>query len=74
MMKGLLIILLFTGQTKLVPFSYNPGSKDNDRIVMACSERAEEIRNKISEHSFDDPRGQGWYLKSGNGTFQGYIC
>jgi hypothetical protein len=73
-MKGFLIILLFTGQTYLKPFEYDPGSTDNDEIILACSNKAEQLRQKLSTHSWDDPRGQGWYLRDGTGTFQGYIC
>jgi hypothetical protein len=76
-MKGILLILLFTGELEYRAFNYNSTSiwfpTDNEKIV-ACSEQADKIRNKISEHSFTDPRGQGWYLKDGTGTFQGYIC
>jgi len=79
-MKGLLIVLLFTGQTTLMPFHYTPkdwdGHKgiDDYEIVMSCTERADELYLKLAEHTFEDPRGQGWYLKNGKGTLQGYIC
>ena len=46
----------------------------NEEIVISCSERAEELRDEISTHSWDDPRGQGFYLKDGTGTIQGHIC
>ena len=75
MMKGYLIILLFTGQTYLQPFSYDPKSVDStDEIILSCSERAQELREQLSSHTFDDPRGQGWYLEDGTGTIQGSIC
>ena len=46
----------------------------NEEIVISCSERAEELRDEIAEHSWDDPRGHGFYLKDGTGTIQGHIC
>lgn len=76
-MKGILLILLFTGELEFRSFDYNSKSiwfPTDEEKVLHCSERAEEIRNKISEHSWNDPRGHGWYLKDGTGTFQGYIC
>ena len=77
MLKGYLIILLFTGQTYLKPFDYNSTRlwfPTDDEKIVACSERAEELREQLSTHSWNDPRGQGWYLKDGTGTFQGHIC
>ena len=41
---------------------------------MSCYERAEELREQISNHSWTDPRGHGWYLEDGTGTLQGFIC
>lgn len=76
-MKGILLILLFTGELEFRSFDYNSTLTwfpTDEEKVLHCSERAEEIRNEISEHSWNDPRGQGWYLKDGTGTFQGYIC
>lgn len=75
-MKGWIIILLFSGVTELRSFDYRPNDYDlsvgidTDEIVMSCSERAEELREQISEHDWD----KGWVLKDGTGTFQGYIC
>jgi hypothetical protein len=79
-MKGTLIILLLTGQTLLEPFAFEPREFDgvkgfsNDEILVACWERAEELYFELAEHSWEDPRGQGWYLKDGRGTIQGHIC
>ena len=80
MMKGALIVLLFSGTTELKPFTYTPSDLDQDRIiapeevVLACSEEAERLYPTIAEHSWEDPRGQGWYLLDGTGTLQGSIC
>ena len=80
MLKGYLIILRFTGQTTFAPFYYTATERDgeqgisSDEIVMACSERANEIRKELAEHRWDDPRGQGWYIRDGQGTIQGSIC
>ena len=76
-MKGVLLILLFTGELEFRAFDYSSTkllfSSDDEKVV-ACSERADELREQISTHSWDDPRGQGWYLNDGTGTIQGYIC
>jgi hypothetical protein len=48
-------------------------ASDDEKIV-ACDARANNLREQMSEHSFEDPRGQGWYLKDGTGTIQGHIC
>ena len=80
MFKGLLIVLLFTGQTALVPFDYSAKDYDGSKgftdteIVLSCGDRAEELYGEIAEHSWNEPRGQGWYLLDGSGTIQGHIC
>ena len=76
-MKGIILILLFTGELEYRSFDYTSTRLwflTDDEKVMACSERAEELRDEISTHSWDDPRGQGFYLKDGTGTIQGHIC
>lgn len=79
-MKGWLIVLLFTGKTTLIPFDFilkdYDGSKGftGTEVVLSCSERAEELYEEIAEHSWTDPRGNGYYLKDGIGTIQGHIC
>ena len=73
-MKGIILILLFTGELEYRSFDYEPKGTTNEEIVIACSNRAEELRDQISTHSWDDPRGQGFYLKDGTGTIQGHIC
>lgn len=77
-MKAVLIILLFSGQTQFKPFEYqlkdfdgHPGFTDNE-IVMSCSEHAENLYPQLAEHRWG--KSQGWYLKDGSGTLQGYIC
>ena len=42
--------------------------------VHECLMFADNYREVISKHSWDDPRGQGWYLNDGRGTVQGFIC
>ena len=79
-MKGLLIVLLFTGQTTFVPFTYEgidytgDGIIDAEEQVLSCSTRAEKHYLDLAEHSWEDPRGHGHYLKDGTGTIQGHIC
>jgi len=50
------------------------GTVDSQEQAIACSEQAEEVYSNIAEHSWTDPRGQGWYLQDGTGTLQGHIC
>ena len=73
-LKGIILVLLFTGELEYRSFDYEPQGTTNEEIVISCSERAEEVRDEISTHSWDDPRGHGWYLKDGSGTIQGHIC
>ena len=76
-MKGIILILLFTGELEYRAFDYSSTKllfPTDDEKVLACSERAEQIREQISTHSWNDPRGQGWYLNDGTGTIQGHIC
>tara|TARA_A100000172_G_C2945341_1_gene77135 strand:+ start:212 stop:421 length:210 start_codon:yes stop_codon:yes gene_type:complete len=42
--------------------------------LMECLDFADAHREAIATHSWDDPRGQSWYLNDGSGTFQGHIC
>ena len=79
-MKGVLIALLFTGKITFIPFTYTgldydmDGTVDSQEQAIACSEQAEKVYSDIAEHSWTDPRGQGWYLQDGTGTLQGHIC
>jgi len=72
--KGIILVLLFTGELEYRSFDYEPEGTTNEEIVIACSERAEEVRDEISNHTWTDPRGQGFYLIDGSGTIQGHIC
>ena len=79
-MKGILLVLLFSGQVEFRQFDYEPKDYDGTKgisdteLVLSCSDRAEELYSEIAEHSWDDLRGNGWYLKDGTGTLQGHIC
>ena len=79
-MKGILLVLLFSGQLEYRSFDYQPKDFDGTKgftdgeIVLSCGERAEELYEEIATHSWDDPRGHGYYLKDGTGTIQGHIC
>ena len=79
-MKGAILVLLFTGQIEYLSFNYEPRDWDgakgftNEEIVLSCSERAEEVYEEIAKHSWNNPKGQGYYLKDGTGTIQGHIC
>ena len=80
LMKGVLLILLFSGQLEYRSFDYQPRDWDSTKgfsdseIVLSCSERAEELYEEIATHSWDDPRGHGYYLNDKTGTIQGHIC
>ena len=80
MMKGVIIVLLFAGTTELKPFTYTPNDWDMDNtispeeVVLSCSEEAERLYPVLAEHSWEDPRGSGYYLRDGTGTIQGHIC
>ena len=79
-MKGILLALTFSGKLFFIPFTYvgidydQNGTVDPEEQVLSCSLWAEKQYWDLAEHSWDDPRGQGWYLKDGSGTLQGHIC
>ena len=57
------------------PFDYTASLDSSpDERVIACSRQAELTRNTIAPHSWDDPRGHGYYLNNQQGTVQGHIC
>ena len=62
-----LIVLLFNGEMGLPSFPF-------EGTVHECTEHGDMLREELSKHSWNDPRGQAWYLKDGTGTFQGFIC
>lgn len=72
--KGIILILLFTGELEYRAFEYKPQGLTAEEIVFACDDRAQAVRQEISQHSWTDPRGHGYYLKDGTGTVQGHIC
>ena len=73
--KGVLVVLLFTGHIELKPFDYTVTiNTPPDEQVMACDARATVVRSTIATHSWDDPRGHGFYLNDGTGTVVGSIC
>jgi hypothetical protein len=79
-MKGILLALTFSGKLFFIPFTYTGidydqnGKIDSEEQALSCSIWAEKVYSDIAEHSWTDPRGQGWYLKVGSGTLQGHIC
>jgi hypothetical protein len=82
-MKGVLLILLFTGEMTTHSFTYTPWDWDGDgkisatEQVLSCSETAEQLYEELADHHWHvegDPKRQGYYLKSGKGTIQGHIC
>ena len=80
-MKGILLILLFTGELEYRAFNYSMmdwdgvgGVSTAEEQVISCSSYAERLYHEIAYHTWTDPRGAGWYLRDGSGTLQGYIC
>ena len=73
--KGVILVLLFTGGIEMRPFDYSaPLDASPEERVIACSESADQTRNTLATHSWDDPRGHGFYLNDGTGTIIGSIC
>ena len=66
-----IIVLLINGEVSLPSFSFKG-------TVHECFEYEEKLREELSNHTWNyKNRGsmsQGWYLKDGTGTFQGFIC
>ena len=42
--------------------------------VHECLDFSKKYRETIATHSWEDPRGQGYYLNNGKGILQGFIC
>jgi hypothetical protein len=73
--QGVIIVVLFTGGLELTPFDYTASlDLSPDERVQACSLQADATRNSIATHSWDDPRGDGYYLNDGTGVIVGSIC
>ena len=64
-----ILVLLFNGDLVKEPLHLPSVSSVND-----CFNYAEMYIETITTHSYDDPRGQGFYLNDGRGTVQGFIC
>ena len=72
------VILLFTGEIEYRKFLYNNKYKLDDKYIYHCEQFAEEIRKKISYHTWNyknqGPKSQGWYLKNESGLIIATIC
>jgi hypothetical protein len=64
-----ILVLLFNGDLLKEPL-HLPSSVS----VHDCFDYARMHIETIATHSYDDPRGQGFYLNDGRGTVQGFIC
>jgi|6_EtaG_2_1085325.scaffolds.fasta_scaffold65908_4 hypothetical protein len=72
-----LIILLFNGEVSLPSFPFEGN-------VHECFQYGDKLRVEYAVYSEGKQYGapnfkldrmrQGWYLKNGTGTFQGFIC
>ena len=66
-----LILLLFNGDVVLKEVKF-------DGTLMECLAHGDTLREELSEYKEFGLSGkaidQGWYLKNGPGTFQGYFC
>ena len=70
MVKTLIIlVLLFDGTLLKEPLHFQVEVSVHD-----CLAYGDMQRKAIAAHSWDDPRGSGWYLNDGRGTVQGFIC
>ena len=64
-----ILVLLFNGDLVKEPLLLPSSVKVHD-----CFDYAQKYIETITTHSYDDPRGQGFYLNDGRGTVQGFIC
>ena len=65
------LIILHDGLYHLIPVNVELVA---GHIWKDCFEYARMHIETITTHSYDDPRGQGFYLNDGRGTVQGFIC
>ena len=69
-MKVIILVLLFSGDLEQRVYKINPN-------WTTCSTFAEQYYTKNATHHWHidgDRSKQGFYLKDGTGTLQGYIC
>ena len=64
-----ILVLLFNGDLLKEPLHFPSSVSVHD-----CFDYAQKYIETITTHSYDDPRGQGFYLNDGRGTVQGFIC
>jgi len=64
-----ILVLLFNGNLVKEPLHLQSLVSVSD-----CFGYARMHIDAITTHSYDDPRGQGFYLNDGRGTVQGFIC
>jgi|TARA_E500000318_G_scaffold29789_1_gene29645 hypothetical protein len=66
----IILILLFDGT--LIQERYN---LTREMSVHECLQYGDDHREAIAEYKeFKNTLKNGWYLKDGRGTFQGYMC
>ena len=65
----MLLLLSFDGQMIKEVFEFA-----RPMTLMECGDFADAHREAIATFSWDDPRGSGWFLNDGRGTWQGHIC
>jgi len=67
-MKLTLLLLMFNGTViqATLPKIFN--------TLVECDTYADTWRDKYATHSWDNPKGHGYFLNSGKGTFQGHYC
>ena len=74
----IIIILNFSGELEYRKYEFINNSKTNEELVLKCSDKADEIREQISYHTWNyknkGPMSQGWYLKDDTGMLVGSIC
>ena len=66
----IILILLFDGTLIKEPLEFSQPVK-----IHECLMYADDHREAIATYKeFENPLRNGWYLKDGRGTIQGFIC
>ena len=74
----IMVVLTFQGDLEYRKYEFINNGKTNDELIIECSNKADEIRKKISYHTWNyenqGPLSQGWYLKDKTGMLIATIC
>jgi hypothetical protein len=74
----IMVVLTFQGDLEYRKYEFINNGKTNNELVIECSNKADEIREEISYHTWNyknqGPISQGWYLKDKTGMLIAHIC